>query len=154
MFEIDAGQAGPAAKLALLHEVARAFAVGGEIERVAWPEAAGDPVGGDQLGKAGDRSTTAAVDAGRALEAVIILEFGERAVDFPLQHRRARRGAAETGLLPVDERHGKTARRQMFGNQGTGDAAADYCDVGGKALLDRPPCRPYAALPPERTAAH
>src|SRR5689334_18503091 len=154
MLEIMARQSRSAAKLPFLHQLARTLVVVGEVERIAGLETAGNAMGGNQLGKPRDTGSAAAIDAGRPLEAIKGLQLTERAVDLPLQHRRACRGAAEPGLFAVDDDHREAARRQMFGGKRAGDTAADNGDIGLEALLQRLIDRLHAVPAPERAAAH
>jgi hypothetical protein len=67
----------------------------------------------------------------------------QRAVDFPKQHRRARRGAAAAGKFTIDDDDIQALARQALGDQRSGDAAADdqrvafqvFGYIGAAALL-------------------
>jgi hypothetical protein len=65
------------------------------------------------------------ISAGGAFKAVSFRELRQRAVDFPKQHRRARRGAAAAGKFTIDDDDIEALPRQALGDQRSGDAAAD-----------------------------
>jgi hypothetical protein len=94
------------------------------------------------------------IGARRPLKAVNLGQFDQRAVDFPKQHRRARRGAAAAGKFAIDDDDIQALPRQALGDQRSGDAATDdqrvafqvFGYIGAAALLcARKPWRAAAA---------
>jgi hypothetical protein len=83
------------------------------------------------------------IRAGRAFKTVSFRELRQRAVDFPKQHRRARRGAAAAGKFTIDDDDIQALPRQALGDQRSGDAATDdqrvafqvFGYIGAAALL-------------------
>jgi hypothetical protein len=58
------------------------------------------------------------------------------AIDFPQQHRRTGDSAAATGKLAIDDDDIQTLAREAFGDERSGDAAADDQRIAFDVLSD------------------
>src|SRR5690606_17268645 len=126
--------------------------LGGEIKRIAQREGTTDTARRDELPQAGDGREAAAIYVGGGLETVESGQFDERRVDLPLQHGRACPCAAEAHPLAVEDGDRISLAAEVFGDQRTGNAAADDGDVGMEAFVQALPPWSGHAVSPRRIA--
>ncbi len=148
-----AGQSGAHAQFMLGKQLARAHVVSRQIKRALVAHAARQPARIHQFGKSADRCKAAAIDVRCLIEAVNIGQIGQRTVDFPQQHRRARGGAAEARTLPVDDADLMSLRREMLGRERAGNPRPDHENLAVEIAINRRPLLLQQFLAPRRRAA-
>jgi hypothetical protein len=97
----------------------------GKIKRILVAHVARQPEFGNQRLQAAHGLQACLIRTRCSIKAVNLRELRQRTVDFPQQHRGARRGAATARKLTIDDDDIQPLPRQPLGDQRSGDAAAD-----------------------------
>ena len=129
--------AGPQAQPEFLPEVRRVEFVPGEEQAGTPAEVTGVAEVCGEVADRADGCHAAAVDGRGRVEAQPLLELQHGRVDFPLEERRARRRAAASRKVAVDENDVPAFAREALGGEGTGDAGTDDDDVGPQVVDGR-----------------
>ncbi len=125
VIEEIAWQPGPLAEAMFGEQFTLTDFVPGQIERMSLAQATGQSLCRYQFNKPAGSSKAAATDVGGSFESINIRELGQRAIDFPQQHRGTCCGTAKPGTLPVDNTDVVPLRCEMFRRQRTCDSGAD-----------------------------